>query len=389
MKPKYFYIAYNARLVDFFRNSLEGLHHLCEQNPLAEIDKLKSKWPIEAVIVEISGAFKEANEINRLLRELKELDILIFLVIHSVGNHKYQVEINGFTDQPDDVFYLGTNYSHLPAQINEICKKMALTVKNKKQLNPPIILNTSVFKIPRWKRSFDIVFSTLSLIFLSPVLLLTALAIRIESKGPVFYTSKRVGRGYQIFNFYKFRSMYINADKSVDALIEKNQYATETVNDGSENLTEDKTAGPLLIGEEDVIFEQEYLDREKKKKEASFFKIANDPRITRVGKFIRNSSIDELLQLFNILKGDMSVVGNRPLPLYEAETLTSDQWIERFLAPAGLTGLWQVTKRAKSTSMSADERKQLDIEYSRNYSFTGDLKIILQTIPALLQHENV
>jgi lipopolysaccharide/colanic/teichoic acid biosynthesis glycosyltransferase len=108
-----------------------------------------------------------------------------------------------------------------------------------------------------------------------------------------------------------------------------------------------------------------------------------------VGKFIRNTSIDELPQLFNVLKGDMSIVGNRPLPLYEAELLTSDDWSARFMGPAGITGLWQVELRSKKGEMSEEERKSLDNEYSKNYSFWGDIKLIFRTIPALLQKESV
>ena len=108
-----------------------------------------------------------------------------------------------------------------------------------------------------------------------------------------------------------------------------------------------------------------------------------------MGHFIRKYSIDELPQLFNILKGDMSIVGNRPLPLYEAELLTKDDYIDRFMAPAGLTGLWQVEKRGDAGKLSAEERKQLDIKYAQNYSFWMDIKIILKTITAFIQKENV
>ena len=118
-------------------------------------------------------------------------------------------------------------------------------------------------------------------------------------------------------------------------------------------------------------------------------KIENDPRVTRVGRFIRKYSIDELPQLINILKGDMSVVGNRPLPLYEAEQLTNDDDIERFLGPAGLTGLWQVEKRGGAGAMSAAERKQLDVRYAHEFSFAMDFKIILRTFTAFIQKENV
>jgi lipopolysaccharide/colanic/teichoic acid biosynthesis glycosyltransferase len=127
----------------------------------------------------------------------------------------------------------------------------------------------------------------------------------------------------------------------------------------------------------------------KSKQGATFIKIENDPRITRIGRFIRNTSIDELPQLYNVLKGDMSIVGNRPLPMYEAEKITTDQFALRFIAPAGITGLWQVTKRGKGGPMSEEERMELDNQYAKTYSFWNDIKLILKTIPALFQKENV
>ena len=130
----------------------------------------------------------------------------------------------------------------------------------------------------------------------------------------------------------------------------------------------------------------QYTDTETGK--SAFVKIKDDPRITKLGMFLRNTSIDELPQLFNVLKGDMSLVGNRPLPLYEAEMLTSNEWTTRFLGPAGLTGLWQISKRGKE-EMSERERKKLDNYYAANYSFWLDLKIIIGTFPALFQKEKV
>ena len=119
-----------------------------------------------------------------------------------------------------------------------------------------------------------------------------------------------------------------------------------------------------------------------------FFKISNDPRITHFGKFLRNTSLDELPQLFNVLKADMSLVGNRPLPLYEAKVLTTDRHAERFNAPAGITGLWQISKRGQK-EMSAEERIALDIDYARHNSFVQDLQIMLKTPKALIQKDNV
>jgi lipopolysaccharide/colanic/teichoic acid biosynthesis glycosyltransferase len=117
-------------------------------------------------------------------------------------------------------------------------------------------------------------------------------------------------------------------------------------------------------------------------------KLKNDPRITKFGGFIRKYSIDELPQLMNVLKGDMSLVGNRPLPLYEAEMLTSNEWTMRFLGPAGLTGLWQVSRRGKA-DMSELERKELDNFYATNYSFWLDIKILFSTFSAIVQSEKV
>ena len=253
--------------------------------------------------------------------------------------------------------------------------------------------NIQTFKLPVWKRCFDIVSSGFALIILSPLLIITAIAIRMESKGAVIYKSKRVGSNYQIFDFLKFRSMYTNADKHLKDYNSLNQYQTDSIEediiweetpDFEENENE-----IVLISDDFVISEEAYINKKTQEQKNAFVKLENDPRITRIGRIIRKYSIDELPQLINILKGDMSVVGNRPLPLYEAELLTSDEYIDRFMATAGLTGLWQVEKRGNSGKMSADERKQLDIKYAKTFSFWLDMKIILKTVTAFIQKENV
>lgn len=253
--------------------------------------------------------------------------------------------------------------------------------------------NIQTFKLPVWKRCFDIVSSGFALIILSPLLIITAIAIRMESKGAVIYKSKRVGSNYQIFDFLKFRSMYTNADKHLKDYNSLNQYQTDSIEediiweetpDFEENENE-----IVLISDDFVISEEAYINKKTQEQKNAFVKLENDPRITRIGRIIRKYSIDELPQLINILKGDMSVVDNRPLPLYEAELLTSDEYIDRFMAPAGLTGLWQVEKRGNSGKMSADERKQLDIKYAKTFSFWLDMKIILKTVTAFIQKENV
>ena len=258
-----------------------------------------------------------------------------------------------------------------------------------KALIPPRVPS---YRVPLDKRLFDLVVASVAILLASPLMLLTVLAIRIESKGKVFYISKRVGTGYQIFDFYKFRSMYPDADRRIREFLHLNQY-TEDVVPKPEVVRNTEVpienASMVLIHKDGTpLSEQEYLDLKRSQNAATFIKLKNDPRVTKVGAFIRKTSIDELPQLFNVLKGDMSIVGNRPLPLYEAEQLTSDDWGERFLAPAGITGLWQVMKRGKN-KMDDEERKSLDNQYARNYSLSNDIKLILRTIPALFQKESV
>ena len=269
------------------------------------------------------------------------------------------------------------------------------------------------FKIPVWKRLFDIVFSLLGIIILSPIFILTAIAIRIESKGPIIFKSKRVGTNYTIFDFLKFRSMYEDAESRLQEVAkeEGNQYAEKNekeedqksvitaplgeeaekmmMNMGMESDMMISDEEVMLVGDDYIVAESDFNKKKEEDINNAFVKIENDPRVTKVGRFIRKTSIDELPQLFNILKGDMSIVGNRPLPLYEAEKLTVDSSIDRFMAPAGLTGLWQVEERGKGGMMSADERKQLDITYGRTYSFKLDMKIIFRTLTGFIQKENV
>lgn len=243
------------------------------------------------------------------------------------------------------------------------------------------------------RRVLDILLASALLLFVSPILVFAMLAIRIESKGKVYYASKRVGSQYRIFDFYKLRSMYPDADKRLKDFMHLNQYSEQEIvkpQSSCKTCVHKGTAcNDYLYSDDSVICEADYLDEKHQSAQAAFVKIDNDPRITKVGRFLRKSSIDELPQLFNVLKGDMSIVGNRPLPLYEAEMLTIDGDIARFLAPAGITGLWQVEKRGRSAKMSPEERKQLDSKYAEYNSFWNDLWIMLRTIPAVFQKENV
>lgn len=261
----------------------------------------------------------------------------------------------------DLAFKIGADEYHYGAITYAFLKRIEFIKKLKnyknQRGNKPYAVIHSLDEIPTiklWalKRTFDIIVSLGGLLLISPLLILIAILIKLESKGPIFYISKRAGAGYKIFDFYKFRSMRVGADSELKKLGHLNQYGGDNASNGV------------------------------------FYKIKNDPRVTRIGSILRNTSLDEIPQLINVLKGDMSLVGNRPLPLYEAEKLTKDQIAWRFLAPAGITGLWQVTKRGKE-DMSPEERIALDMEYAMKNSFWLDIKILFSTFPALLQKEKV
>lgn len=257
------------------------------------------------------------------------------------------------------------------------------------------------FILPLWKRFFDIIFASIAILILSPVFLVAAIAIRLESKGPVIYKSKRVGTNYNIFDFLKFRSMYADADKKLKDLSDQNQYLSDSTPTAPKEFSMEDL-GNLMISDDGVINddfmlvsddfimpEEEFVTKQSSLQDSPFVKIEKDPRVTKVGRILRKYSIDELPQLINVLKGDMSIVGNRPLPLYEAERLTGDESIDRFMAPAGLTGLWQVEKRGDSGKLSAKERKELDLRYGREFSFGLDMKILFKTFTAFVQKGDV
>ena len=280
-----------------------------------------------------------------LLRNLQQNPLLRLVPFIVVADQDTNIDrIKSLQSGIDDCYKLPVEWNNLRRRIEFLRKYKAeiLSYSNKSIKDE--------YSTPLGKRSFDILSSLSLIILFSPILLLIALLVKLESKGPIVYRSKRVGTGYQVFDFLKFRSMVQDADSKLNDLSHLNAYA------------------------------------DKGKGKVSFVKLKDDPRITRVGKFIRKTSLDELPQLFNVLRGEMSVVGNRPLPLYEAEQITKDDWARRFKAPAGITGLWQVSGKNKDT-MSSEERIALDINYAEDCSFLLDMKILFRTLPAMIQKE--
>lgn len=387
-------------------NNIEGLMGHPEiqvihcSNALEAINRMQSESKPDAVLSEYYISGGSGIEFHEWLRERADFDSVAFILL----SHEFRGEYirNAFNKRMDDFFVLPLPTAEsLIGRIRFLSEyRHKYSISNYDSIKP----QDQQYVMPLSKRAFDLFVAISALICLSPLLLLVMLAIRLESKGKVYYISKRVGR--EPFDFYKLRSMRSGADKELKNLAkEKNQYALASEQaeiDFSKpcplcaKLPEGKTCSPVMhIGEHNICdYWYNTQKREVAKTKSAFIKITDDPRITRVGKFIRNTSIDELPQLINVIKGDMSIVGNRPLPVYEAELLTRGLASKRFLAPAGITGLWQVELRGKGGVMSEEERMRLDNEYADHfigdkYSFWYDLKLILRTVPALFQKDTV
>ncbi|WP_343288356.1 sugar transferase [Turicibacter bilis] len=216
------------------------------------------------------------------------------------------------------------------------CRESELLEKKKELVNDHIVYLVL-------KRLMDIVGASLGLVLASPIMLIVAILIKLEDpKGPIFFSQIRNGAYPGTFKMYKFRSMYIDAEERLQELMHLNEQS-----------------GPA-------------------------FKMKYDPRITRVGKFIRKTSLDELPQLFNVLKGDMSLVGPRPAIPREVEQYTAYQKQRLFVKP-GLTCIWQVSGR---NNIGFDQWVELDIKYIKTRNLWLDIKLILMTIPAMLGDEN-
>jgi len=356
---------------------------------LVEMHK-KCKINIIAVIAQVEVMGTLGVHFLKSSTDAEFFNVPYFLISTKVDKSLISVAIeNGITD----IFKSPLKKDFVEERVN-FCLKYWDTLK----YYPPVH-KIQLYKTPVEKRIFDIVVAGTALLFLSPVFLIVIALLKLESKGSVFYYSLRVGSGYKIFKFYKFRSMYVNADKRLKDYKHLNQYSSSKADnstgeaDNQNQLCSDCLKNGLscqrqLYADENKWCEKQYLNSRKNQSQSAFFKLKDDPRITRVGKILRNTSIDELPQLWNVLKGDMSIVGNRPLPLYEAEKLTTDKYALRFMAPAGITGLWQVEKRGKG-EMSEEERLMLDNMYTTNHSFKNDILLLLKTIPALFQKESV
>lgn len=300
---------------------------------------------------------KEAQEFLKILHQnTRETDIkgwvdtnIIGLILPDTDQEGARRCLEKISDKNGDGFYS----SLIGSYPDNLFEKLLEKDESSPDLFP-ISLDDSISS-KRWqlriKRLLDIVGSILGIVIFSPVMIITAIAIKLSSPGPIIFIQPRFGMKGIRFPFYKFRSMKVNGDDRIHR-----EYVTS-----------------LIKGELDKINQG---DEEK-----PLYKMKDDPRITKVGRIIRRTSIDELPQLFNVLKGEMSLVGPRPPIPYEVEKY--QPWhLRRILeVKPGITGLWQVEGRSRT---SFDEMVRLDLRYAQNWSLWLDLKILLKTIKAVL-----
>ncbi|WP_232278714.1 sugar transferase [Paenibacillus sp. 481] len=269
------------------------------------------------------------------LRKLIENEILIDEIIISIPSERELVHaiISDFRKSPIEI-------KIIPDMFNLVFS--SVQVGNINSL-PTVSLVRTPMKGAGYilKRTNDLLLSTIGLVLVLPVLLFTAVCIKLESRGPILYKQKRIGKNGKPFNMYKFRSMVQNADDLLTTLAQQNEV------------------------------------------EGIAFKMKNDPRITKVGRFIRKYSIDELPQLFNVLRGNMSLIGPRPPLEIEVQQYGDWEWRRLEVLP-GITGLWQVSGRS---DLSFQQWINLDIYYIENWSIGLDFKILLKTIPVVLKGE--
>ena len=228
------------------------------------------------------------------------------------------------------------NIEMVNGEATESLSILRLPTKEEKQLKR----KSQVYKFV--KRTTDVVLASVALVILSPVFLIIAIAIKLDSKGPVFFKHTRIGKNGKIIKLYKFRSMVINAEELIKS------FTPEQMKEYKEN-----------------------------------YKLTNDPRITRVGNILRKTSLDELPQLINIIKGDLSIIGPRPVV---AEELKKYQYnIDKFLSVTpGLTGYWAANGRSNTTY---EERMEMELYYIDNLSFKMDLKVFFKTILSVVKKE--
>ena len=382
----FIYIGRDSKTIELFSKLNVGVFYAVPNcsKAIKAVDKIRKKYDI-ALFFEQVDLSKDIADIRYMRKKYPGLYMV--LVMDSLSK-----------EEAAQYLKAGINNTIKFEMTHEALTDLSTFLKRRKEQKIKDLQlkaqNIKAFRLPLWKRIFDILFSGMAILCLSPLLIFTALAIRLESKGAVIYKSKRVGSNYQIFDFLKFRSMYTDADKHLKDFNALNQYQQEEEEPdiwGEDIDTDMNEEGDeeeiLLVSDDFVISEEDYIHKKSKEKSNAFVKLENDPRITKIGRFIRKYSIDELPQLFNILKGDMSLVGPRPeRPQIAAEYREyMPEFDYRLKVKGGLTGFAQIYGKYNTTPY---DKLKLDLMYIENYSLRLDFKLILMTIKVVFMKES-
>ena len=297
------------------------------------VDKNGSSVDVEGEKVKVIGSL---NDIETILRDN---DIKAVAITTSFSKNEL-IKVIGRVQDHVKAVLIASNMDGIPVLNNElfpIFMEQLLLVKIDNNLRTPK---------KALKRAFDIVFSIILLPFLLPIMAIIGIAIKLDSKGPIFFSHERIGHNGKSFKVLKFRSMYVDADRRLKEILES--------------------------------------DPQARKEWERNFKLKNDPRVTKVGRFLRKTSLDELPQIFNVLLGQMSFVGPRPVVKKEIEKYYRDKAEFYFRVKPGITGLWQVSGRSDT---DYDFRVKLDVWYVLNWSLWLDIILIFKTIKCVIKGE--
>ena len=348
-------------LLTYKRNFLPKSHffdHLRAEKKRAE----RSKAPLSVVLLYLVGdSLKRPEAVEEFLdyldKSTRETDTKGWLDIYTIGIILPNTDKNGLNHFVQKILR-GNGFIKVSITVgtypDDIFKKLLAEAEFKSEFSPLDLfpLDLDAPPKPRWiqeslKRGIDVAGALCGLILFSPLMLIIGLLIKLDSPGPVFFKQMRVGRKGLQFLFFKFRSMHWNADDRIHR-----EYVGRLIAGDPENMNQGNAADP-------------------------FFKIKSDTRITRVGKILRTLSLDELPQLYNVLKGEMSLIGPRPPIPYEVEKYGA--WhLRRILEMRpGITGLWQVSGRSK---LNFDQMVRLDLRYVNEWTLWADLMILLKTV---------
>ena len=335
---------------------------------LPDTDNQGARYVCERLLSSVIANLNSNSRMNTAKREDFEIEILSypeklieqrFLDDNFLDSSKI-VSANWENERvssviPDRNIYNMNYYSHLNLSVSTYnASSVAMPIVEPFFWDQESIQNMLAFLNKFAKRALDILVSMLALMLAIPILLPIALLIKLTSKGPVLFKQDRVGYRGKNFTFYKFRTMYQNSDTSAHQ-----EYMKKHILGNNEEINNGEKDNPL-------------------------FKMTNDSRITPIGKFLRKTSLDELPQLWNVLKGEMSLVGPRPPIPYEVEEYQNWHYRRVIEVKPGITGLWQVSGRNRTTF---DEMVRLDIQYARNWSFLFDVKILMKTFMAIFKGE--